>query len=84
MHENFLKFHIETLNVLGFNILLIARTTFSNQSFIRITGRLNKGAHLCVSKHNLFTMIHFCWSFLMSVLENRNLIKYFKTILSNV
>ena len=46
MHENFLKFHIETLNVLGFNILLIARTTFSNQSFIRI--RLSKDAHFCV------------------------------------
>ena len=82
MHENFLKFHIETLNVLGFNILLIARTTFSNKSFIRIM--LNKDAHLCVSKHNLFTTIHFCWSFLISVLENRNLNKYFKTILSNV
>ena len=82
MHENFLKIHIETLNVLGFNIFLIARTTFSNQSFIRIT--LNKDAHLCVSKHNQFTTIHLCWSFLMSVIENKNLIKYFKTILSNV
>ena len=50
MHDHFLKFHIETLNVLGFNILLIARTTFSNKSFIRI--RLNKDAYLCVSKHN--------------------------------
>ena len=61
MHDNFLKFHIETLNVLGFNILLIARTTFSNKSFIRI--RLNKDAHLCVSKHNLFTRYIFVGAF---------------------
>ena len=62
MHDNFLKFHIENVNVIGFNISLIARTTVYNQYFyIRI--RLNKYANLCVSKHNLLQRYIFVGAF---------------------